>query len=53
MVAKRTIQLSPTQIVVNEKKLLELLELTAFPKNDKDRKRAQSRAATMLKQLQK
>jgi hypothetical protein len=49
---KRTIQLSPTQIVVNKKKLMELLELTAFPKNDKDTKRAQSRAATMFKQLQ-
>jgi hypothetical protein len=51
MVAKRTIELSPTQIIVNKKRLLELLELTAFPKNDKDRKRAMSRAATMLKQI--
>jgi hypothetical protein len=40
----------PTEkIEVNKKKLLELLELVAFPKNDQDIKRAQSRAATMLK----
>jgi hypothetical protein len=48
---KRTVQLSPTQVVVNKRKLEELLNLVAFPKNDKDSKRAQSRAATMLKQL--
>jgi hypothetical protein len=37
------------KIEVNKKKLLELLELVAYPKSDRDIKRAQSRAATMLK----
>ena len=37
------------KIEVNKKKLLELLDLVAFPKNDQDIKRAQKRAATMLK----
>lgn len=52
-VDKKTVQLSPTQVVVNKKKLEDLLNLVAYPKTDKDLKRAQSRAATMLKQVKK
>jgi hypothetical protein len=37
------------KIEVNKTKLLELLELVAFPKGDLDIKRAQKRAVTMLK----
>lgn len=37
------------KVEVNKKKLVELLELVALPRNNQDLKRAQKRAATMLK----
>lgn len=41
------------KIEVNKTKLLELLELIIHPKNDQDIKRAQKRATTMLKTVNK
>ena len=44
----------PTEKVeVNKQKLVELLELVAYPKDDLDKKRAQKRAVTMLKVVNK